>query len=170
MRRHVLLIGFMGSGKSTVGRLVADALGVGFIDLDEEVAKAEGQGVPEIFAAAGESGFRAAESAALATLSGAPASVVACGGGVVLDDENRVLLKRLGTAVYLEVSAEEAMARIGDTSGRPLLAGQGVAMAASLLRSRVALYERTADVVVPTSGRAPSDVAADVVSAVGGAQ
>jgi shikimate kinase len=167
MPRHILLIGFMGSGKSTVGRLVGGALGLTFLDLDAHVVSSEGRSIPEIFAADGEPGFRAAESAALEALTASERSVVACGGGVVLDDANRSLLKRLGTVVYLQVSAEEAIARIGDTSGRPLLAGGGVAMASALLRSREALYEATADVTVATAGRTPREVAEAVVSAVG---
>jgi shikimate kinase len=167
MQRHILLIGFMGSGKSSVGRLVAEALSAPFVDLDERVASSAGRTIPQMFAADGEPGFRAAESAALEALAEAGPSVVACGGGVVLDDANRSMLKRLGTVVYLQVSAEEALARIGDTSGRPLLKGGGVAMAAALLRSREALYETTADVTVPTVGKTPREVAEAVVSSLG---
>lgn len=167
MQRHILLIGFMGSGKSTVGRLVGQALDLPFLDLDEQVASAQGRTIPQIFAAEGESVFRAAESAALEVLGGSDSSVVACGGGIVLDDANRSLLKRSGTVVYLQVSAEEALARIGDTSGRPLLSGGGTAMASALLRSREALYETTADLTVPTVGRTPREVADAVVSLIG---
>lgn len=168
MQRHVLLIGFMGSGKSSVGRIVGETLGLPFLDIDERVASKHGRTIAEIFAADGEPAFRAEESAALEALIGSDPTVVACGGGVVLDDANRSLLKRLGTVVYLQVSAEEALARIGDTSGRPLLAGGGVAMASALLRSREALYEVTADLTVQTAGRTPREVADAVVSAVGG--
>jgi len=167
--RHVFIIGFMGAGKSTVGRVVADTLGLGFVDLDERIVAAEGRDVVAIFEHGGEARFRAAETAALAALADEAPSVVACGGGIVLDDGNRALLKRLGTVVYLEVGAEEAMARIGDTSGRPLLAGGGLAMATSILRSRVALYEATADRVVATAGKTPAEVATAVVDALGGA-
>jgi shikimate kinase len=165
--RHVLLIGFMGSGKSTVGPLVAERLDREFVDLDECIAQREGRSVPAIFAESGEAAFRAAESAALDSIADMPPSVIACGGGVVLDDANRAALGRLGYVVYLQVSAEEALARIGDTSGRPLLAGagSGAGMASALLRSREALYEATADLRVRTSGRAPEEVADDVVSA-----
>lgn len=164
--RHVFLIGFMGSGKSTVGRLAAERLGRGFVDLDERIVEREGRPIPAIFAEDGEAAFRMAESAALAEIAAMPPSVVACGGGIVLDDANRAALGSLGLVVYLRVSAEEALARIGDTSGRPLLCGGGADMAAALLRSREALYEATGDVMVPTAGRGPAQVADDVVSVV----
>lgn len=105
----------------------------------------------------------------LVSLKGAPPAVVACGGGIVLDDSNRSLLRELGDVAYLEVSAEEALARIGDTSGRPLLAGGGLPLASALLRSRETLYQATADFAVPTAGRGPGDVAADVVARLRGA-
>jgi shikimate kinase len=159
---HILLIGFMGAGKSTVGRLLADDMGRSFVDLDASIAAAAGKSVARIFQEDGEEAFRAAEHDALMALAPLPSAVVACGGGVVLREDNRLLLRRAGTVVYLQVSAEEALARIGDVSGRPLLAGGGAALAPALLASREALYEACADVMVPTGGRAPSQVAADV--------
>jgi shikimate kinase len=159
---HILLIGFMGSGKSTVGRALAERVRRPFVDLDETIVAGSGKSIASIFADDGEAAFRACEHAALAALGGRPSSVVACGGGVVLSEENRALLRRSGTVVYLKVSAEEALARIGDVSGRPLLAGGGAALAPALLASREVLYEACADVVVPTDGRTTSDVAEDV--------
>ena len=162
---HLFLIGFMGAGKSTVGRRVADALGMPFIDLDEEIERAASASVTEIFAAEGERAFRAVESAALASLADAEPSVVACGGGVVVDDENRRLLRELGRVVYLRVEADEALARIGDTSGRPLLAhDDAAAMASTLLAARETLYRTAADAVVDTSGTSVAEVASEVVT------
>ncbi len=166
---HILLIGFMGAGKSTVGRAVADRLGLRFLDLDELIEKAGGRPVTRIFEEDGEGGFRRLESAALLTLEDVAPSVIACGGGVVLEAVNRVELRRLGTVVYLQVGAEDALRRIGGAQGRPLLAGAVPAAAASLLRSREALYEAAADIIVPTDGRSISDVVDDVVRASGGA-
>jgi shikimate kinase len=165
---HIFLVGFMGAGKSTVGRLVADRLGLPFADLDETVEEAAGRTVAEIWSGSGEAAFRAAESAALASLAAAEPTVVACGGGVVLADANRAALKSLGRVVYLVVSAEEALARIGGGDSRPLLAGGGASVAQRLLEARESVYEAVADAVVPTQGRTPEDVAEEVVSAIGG--
>ncbi|MBS3957642.1 MAG: shikimate kinase [Clostridiales bacterium] len=164
---HVYLVGFMGSGKSTVGLFVAEKLGMPFIDLDARIETAAGMSVVEMFEARGEEAFRAAESAALESLAFESPSVVACGGGIILHDANRRALQKTGVVVYLRVGAEEAIARIGDTSGRPLLArGDAVTMASTLLGAREALYRAVADVTVDTSGVAAHDVAARVVECV----
>lgn len=166
---QILLIGFMGAGKSTVGRLVAEKLGMPFVDLDALVEHDDGRSIGEIFEQDGERTFRALEARALETLESAPPTVVGCGGGVVLSDANRVLLKRLGIVVYLRVTAAETLARVGDDSTRPLLAGAGGALVAvSLLEAREALYSAVADVSVDTVGRTPEEVAGQVVEVVRG--
>lgn len=163
---HVLLIGFMGAGKSAVGRSVAERLGRPFIDLDEEIERIEGAAVPELFEQRGEAGFRAAERAALERLTDAADAVVATGGGVVLREDNRALLRRLGTVVYLAVTPEQALARLGEDHGRPLLEGLDADGAARLLESRLPLYEAVADHVVDTDGRTVDEVATAVVALV----
>ena len=165
---HVFLIGFMGAGKSTVGALLADRLGLPFIDLDARITERAGRSIIQIFDAEGEQGFRDRESEALAALADDPPAVVACGGGIVLADENRRLLKEMGRVVYLKVSAGEALARIGDTTGRPLLErGDAGAMAATLLAARESLYRTVADVRVDTGGLNCDAVAGAVVDALG---
>ncbi len=164
---HVFLTGFMGAGKSTVGALVAERLGRPFLDLDAVIGEREGASVADIFSARGETGFREAEHAALVALVERGPSVVATGGGAVLREDNQALLRRHGTVVYLAVSPEEAMARLGDAGDRPLLAGEGLAAARSILDSRLALYRATADAVVDTGGRTPAEVAEAVIAALG---
>jgi len=164
---HILLIGFMGAGKSTVGRIVAEHLSMDYVDLDALVERLDGRSVSEIFAVDGEPAFRALEAAALESLESMPPSVVSCGGGVVLSDVNRVVLKRLGMVVYLKVTAAETLARVGDDSSRPLLAGAGgAAVAHRLLEAREALYSAVADVTVDTVDRTPEEVADHVVGLV----
>lgn len=168
---HLFLIGFMGAGKSTVARLVAERLGLVAVDLDEMIEQRAGRSVTEIFDRDGEDAFRDLETEALSALSALPPRVVACGGGVVLRPENRALLKRLGTVVHLTVTADVALARIGDVSTRPLLAGPSGTLAATrLLEARERLYRSVADLEVDTVGRSPDAVADAVVETVRGAR
>jgi shikimate kinase len=162
---HLFVIGFMGSGKSTVGRLVAARLDLPFIDLDAQIVERENTDIATIFAERGEPAFRGLEHEALAGLQDVEPHVVACGGGVVVDDRNRVVLKTLGRVVYLRVTAEEALARIGSSEGRPLLAGPDpLAAGRTLLDARERLYSSVADVTVDTTGKAEEVVAMEVVS------
>lgn len=164
---HLFLVGFMGSGKSTVGRLVAQRLSRPFVDLDGLVEREAQRPIAEIFATEGEEGFREMESSALLSLEGLEPAVVACGGGVVLRPANRSALKRLGKVVYLKVTAGEAVARIDDVSTRPLLAGPGGTLAAtSLLAARESLYTSVADLAVDTMGKAPEQIADELVMGV----
>jgi 3-dehydroquinate synthase len=159
----VFLIGFMGAGKSTVGRLLASRLGRRFVDLDTEIEREQGADVASIFAAGGEAAFRDAEREALSALAGADDAVVACGGGVVTDPGSRKLLSR-GTVVYLRVSSEEALARIGsETTGRPLLRSADPAAVSELLGSRESLYSSAADMILDTSGRTPETMSERIV-------
>jgi len=165
---HVFLIGFMGAGKSTVAALVAEHLGRPCVDLDREIEAVAGRAVAAIFAEDGETAFRQLERQALLALADIPESVVACGGGVVTRDENRATLKALGSVVYLRVTAEETLARVGADPGRPLLAGGGGLLAATaLLDARECLYSAVADVVIDTVGLSPQTVADQVVAFVG---
>ena len=165
---HVFLTGFMGAGKSTVGRLVAAELGWPFVDLDRAIEHREGASVSSIFTDRGESEFRQAEHAALAALAATGSSVIATGGGVVLREDNQTLLRQLGTVVYLSVTPEEAIARLGDAGDRPLLAGGGLDAARAVLAARLAVYAATADAVVDTVGRTPEETAAAVLAALPG--
>lgn len=162
---HILLVGFMGAGKSTVGRMVAEKTGLPFVDLDRAIESADGRTIAQIFAEDGEAGFRRQESTALQSLADEPASVVACGGGVVTSDENRRILGSLGRVVYLRVTVDEMLARVGNDSGRPLLAGGGGVIAATaLLDAREALYSAVSDCVVDTVNRTPGDIADEIVA------
>ncbi len=160
---HILLIGFMGAGKTTVGRIVAEEIGRPCIDLDDLIVSRDGRPIARIFDESGEQAFRKLESEALASLNDEPPSVVACGGGVVLSDSNRTALTTLGTVVYLSVSVGETMARVGTDPSRPLLAC-GALQAGRLLASRESLYAAVADICIDTVGRTPVEVAESVVS------
>lgn len=119
---NYVLIGFMGSGKTTFGKALAKELGMDFLDTDEYIEKIEGKSIPQIFDEQGESGFREIETQTLRKLKGhIHNTVIATGGGMPLRDENRVLLKEIGTVCYLTATSEEIYDRIKDDTNRPLL-------------------------------------------------
>ena len=166
---HIFLVGFMGAGKTTVARLLAERLDRPCVDVDEIIEAESGRSVREIFEDEGEPAFRALESRALLSLQTAEPSVVACGGGIVTRDENRSALKQLGCVVYLKVSAGETLARVGADGTRPLLSGPGGVLAAtSLLEARESLYAAVADISVDTVGLSAEQVADRVASAIEG--
>lgn len=159
MARNVLLTGFMGAGKTTVGRRLAKTLGWDFIDLDDRIVQQAGMSIAEIFRRSGETAFRALESRLTGELSSVDRTVIAPGGGWILDPANSERLPPLTCTVWLRVSAEEAVRRIRSTGAeRPLLAGTDpVAVAATLMERRRARYA-AADVVIDVDGLAPAEV------------
>ena len=166
MGDHVLLVGMMGAGKSTVGRMVAGRMRRPFRDSDADVERRTGKSVPEIFAARGEPAFRAEERAALcAALSSGVPSVIAVAGGAVLDPEARRRLRSAGIVVWLEAPPHELACRVGNGRGRPLLESDPAGTLRRLDAVRRPVYRELADVVLPAGGRSPGDLAADVVRA-----
>lgn len=164
VQRPVFLIGFMGAGKSTVGRIVAELLERPFCDLDREIENAEGRSVDHLFRALGEEGFRDAERTALRRVASHKDAVVACGGGIVTDEGSRAILRASGEVIHLAVSAGEAIARLeNERAGRPLLRQEDAAGTARLLASREGLYRSVADFTIPTDGHAPEDIAGRIV-------
>lgn len=160
-RPLVVLVGPMGAGKSTVGRILADDLGVGFRDTDTDIEMVEGRAVADIFVESGEAAFRELETAAVAAALTTHDGVLALGGGAVLDPGTR---DRLGghTVVFLRVGLADAVKRVGLGTGRPLLLGNVRARIKTLLDERTPVYEAVATMVVDTDERTPDDVAAEV--------
>ena len=159
---RVVIVGVMGAGKSTVGPLVADALGVAFLDLDAVIEGKAGKAIPDIFIDDGEEHFRALESEALRE-SLSTEGVLALGGGAILAEANRVLLKDQ-TVVYLTVELADALTRVGMGQGRPLLALNPRATLRHLMQQRRPLYEEVATITVRTDGRGPQEVADEVLA------
>ncbi len=156
----VYLVGMPGSGKSTVGRSLAQRLGVPFVDLDDEIVAVAGKSVSAIFAEDGEVRFRELEAEALVRVAGAAdPSVVGCGGGVVLEPANRATLRATGLAVFLDVPLSQLKERVVPAADRPLIHEEGDLE--RLLAAREPLYREFAAHVVDGSG-APEAVAAAV--------
>ena len=160
--RGVVLVGFMGSGKSSVGRKLARRFGVPFVDVDERIESAAGCRIRDLFGREGESAFRAREKAALRDALSVKGCVIATGGGAFADEENRVLLRSYAPVVYLEAAVETLLERLAGDLGRPLLRGGDREDVVRELLSRREPGYRTADVTVRTDGRTVEDVAGQV--------
>ncbi len=149
---NLVLVGMMGSGKTAVGRLLAERLERAFVDLDEEIASAAGCPVVELFEREGENGFRAREAEAVAAVAARTGQVVATGGGVVLDPANIAALRASGAVVWLDVELDELARRVGDGASRPLLAGDPAERLAALAAERGPRYRAAAHHVVAAGG------------------
>lgn len=154
-RDNIALVGLMGAGKSTVGRCLAKCLQHNFLDSDAEVERRAGLSVSDLFKQRGEPFFRRLEAEALAALASQRRVVLATGGGAVLSATNRAVLQRCGVVVYLRVSLDHALCRIGVGSSRPLLRdGDPSAILSRLLAEREPLYRAVADYEVDGGGTA----------------
>ncbi|NUP38306.1 MAG: shikimate kinase [Streptomyces sp.] len=154
---RVVLVGPMGVGKSTVGRLLAERLGVGYRDTDDDIVAEQGRSIAEIFVDEGEPVFRAIEKAAVHKALAEHDGVLALGGGSILDADTRALLAGQ-RVVYLSMDVEEAVKRTGLNAARPLLAVNPRKQWRELMEARRSLYEEVATAVVATDGRTPEEV------------
>ncbi|MEU9083213.1 shikimate kinase [Streptomyces sp. NPDC048357] len=160
----VVLVGPMGSGKSTVGALLAERLGVPYRDTDADIVAAEGREISDLFVDEGEPYFRELERQAVAAAVAGHTGVLALGGGAVLDAGTRELLTGLPVA-YLSMDVEEAVRRVGLGAARPLLAVNPRRQWRELMDARRPLYTEVARVVVTTDDRTPEEVAQAVLDA-----
>ena len=160
----IFLVGFMATGKTTVGRILAARLGWRLVDLDEVIVREAGQSVPRIFETEGEAGFRAREAQALGQVARERKIVVATGGGAACHEENLRAMLAAGRVVALAITPEEAVRRARGGAGRPLLSGPDpVGAATALLEARAPFYAR-AHLSVDTVERPPQDVALEVLA------
>jgi shikimate kinase len=149
---NLFFVGPMGAGKTTIGRRVADVLGLPFFDLDHEIEMHTGATIPLIFDVEGESGFRHREQTVLAEFAARSSLVLATGGGAILLEENRRTLRERGFVVYLETTVEDQLARLARDRKRPLLAAPDRReRLRSLAAARNPLYLEVADMTVPAS-------------------
>ena len=148
IRHNIVLSGFMGSGKTTVGYALAKLLKMEFVDLDRWIEQKENMTVSEIFAKKGEDYFRALETNAAKILGGEKGKVIACGGGTVLKEENVLALKQNGKIFYLSVDVQTIKNRLKGDTTRPLLAKDKEKSIISLLEKREPIYRAAADFVI----------------------
>ena len=157
---NIFLVGLMGAGKTSVGKLLARRLGKTFYDCDHEVERATGVRIPVIFEIEGESGFRARETRMLCDLCASEGVVLATGGGAVLAPENRKVLAERGVVVYLRASPHELYQRTRHDRNRPLLqTADPLAKLTELYAQRDPLYREVADVIVDTGNQSVSALA-----------
>lgn len=164
--KNIVLIGFMGCGKSTVGRELHQLLGYPLVDMDAEIEESAGMPITDIFAKEGENGFRARETGLLTTLAApdAPRRIISTGGGVVVRPENRPLLRKLGYVVWLHAPADVILERTGRHNHRPLLhAEDPAARIRMLLDERMPWYEETAHLKVDTAGLDCREIAGGIL-------
>ncbi|MCK8486093.1 shikimate kinase [Paenibacillus sp. MBLB2552] len=160
---NIVLIGMMGTGKSTVGALLAAETGLTLVDLDQRIVQEAGRTIPDIFAAEGEAYFRELESALLRGTLQERGIVLATGGGAVLREENRLVMREGGLVVALQATAEEIIARVGEDPGRPLLAGGAKERVITLLEERKDAYA-FAHLTIDTSGKSAEQVSAEILT------
>ncbi|MDX1432565.1 MAG: shikimate kinase AroK [Gammaproteobacteria bacterium] len=161
---NIYLVGPMGAGKSTVGRQLAKALGKEFVDCDKELEQRTGVTISLIFEVEGEEGFRKRERAMLEELAERDDVVLATGGGVVLDEANRALLRSRGYAIYLNAPLELLIERTARDRDRPLLQTEDPqATLAKLVSERDPLYRQVADMTVKTNRRTARHVVKEIV-------
>ena len=162
----IAIIGFMGSGKSTIGARLASRLHMDFIDLDEVIATDADKNIREIFAVEGEEGFRERERKALEEQLSRGGKVIACGGGIVLHDDNIRLLRERCRVFLLRISEDKAMERLMDDAGeRPLLTGQDrEKKIRELMRTRADRYIQAAHVVVDANRKDPEEIVEEMAA------
>ncbi|MFC7320864.1 shikimate kinase [Halobacillus campisalis] len=156
----IFLIGYMGSGKSTVAKQLSESIGFGYIEMDGEIEKREGRSIPQIFEEDGEKKFRQLETSLLQSLSGQ--IIVSTGGGVILSEENQKLLTR-STVVFLDASFETINKRLADDEDRPLW-GANIEENKRRYETRLPIYKELATLVVSVDDKNPSTIADEIVS------
>lgn len=156
--RHLWLLGLSGSGKSTVGPRLAQALNLPWIDTDSEITRLAQKTIPEIFQTEGEEGFREKESAVLAKIAAGPASVISCGGGIIQRQSNRAVLATTGTRIYLRSDPLTLAQRVHSSLDRPLLAGSSPEQTLTRQFTQRSPWYEESEIQVDVTNRTPDEV------------
>jgi shikimate kinase len=166
-KENVSLTGFMGSGKSTVGKILAQKLRFLYIDLDRVIELSEGMVISRIFGQKGEDYFRKVESEVIYKIYNNTGCMFSCGGGVILNEKNMDIIKKSSIVVFLSVKAETVFERLKDEGNRPLLAtGNREAKIREMLEFRQPLYKKYADIVIDADNITPGEAAEKIEVAI----
>lgn len=157
---NLILVGFMGSGKTTIGKLLSEKRGAEFLDIDDLLEKNIELKISDIFARFGEKWFRDQENFALSCVIDGENRVIATGGGIVERDDNRELLKTGGTVIYLKSTPDKLWTRIGKDPARPLATDLNAFM--KLFYKRKGLYDEVADIVIEIDGKTPEMIVSEI--------
>lgn len=165
--RNIMLIGFMGTGKSTIAACMNREYGMEVVEMDEVIVAREGMSIPEIFKNYSEEYFRDLETKLVMELKTQENKIVSCGGGVVLRDQNIEEMRKSGVIVLLTATPETILSRVKDDENRPLLQGnKNVEAIQQMLDSRSVRYMAAADVVVSTDGKSASEICCEIMKKV----
>lgn len=166
--KNILLIGFMGTGKSTVASCLEKNYGMNIVEMDETIAMQQGMSIPDIFEKYGEEYFRNLETELLIEIQKKENQVVSCGGGVPMRDVNVAWMKKNGCVVLLTATPETILERVKDDDNRPLLRGnKNVTFISDLLEKRREKYEAAADIVVATDGKDAKEICKEIFEKIG---
>lgn len=162
--QNIFLIGFMGSGKSTVASCLAENCGMEIVEMDQLIVEREGMSIPDIFAQKGEPYFRETETDLLIEIQSEANKVVSCGGGVVLRENNVEEMKKSGTIVLLNAKPETILERVKNDDNRPLLQGnKNVKFISDMMEKRRPKYEDAADFIVQTDGKTVDVICKEII-------
>lgn len=161
---NVFLIGFMGAGKSTIARALQRELGFPLVEMDERIVQEQGMSINDIFEKYGEAHFRDIESQLIVALGNQEASIVSCGGGVVIRPENVQNMKKSGRIVFLKATPQTIYERVKNSTDRPILNGHmNVEYISELMEKRRELYENAADITIQTDGKMREEVCQEII-------
>lgn len=165
--KNIFLIGFMGSGKSTIARLLTKETGKELIEMDETIEAEAGCSINQIFETYGEAHFRDLESELIVSISDKGGAVVSCGGGAVLREENVLNMRKNGTIIYLSATPETIYKRVRHSTHRPLLNGNmNVEYITQLMEKRLPMYEGAADVVIHVDNKEKCEIVEEILRVV----
>lgn len=162
---NIVLIGFMGAGKSTIASMMQEAFSMEVIEMDQVIVDQQGMSIPEIFEKYGEEYFRDLETKLLIEMQDHRNVIISCGGGVALRERNVKEMKKNGRVVFLTASPETILERVKDDEDRPLLQGhKNVEDISEMMEKRRLKYEAAADIVIRTDGKSAYDICREIVS------